>query len=86
MVSFVVFCIVFFKYSLYHPREKSGRGFSPFYLRGIKASAEREGAKSRDYKEVELPQFSVPTFSKFLVYMLGKGFETRTPLAEHSKW
>ena len=44
MVSYVVFCIVFFNYSSYHtpPRfdailsEKSGRG----YFRGIKASAE----------------------------------------------
>ena len=48
MVSYVVFCIVFFKYSLYHPpprfdailSEKSGRGFSRFYFRAIKASAE----------------------------------------------
>ena len=46
MVSYVVFCIVFFKYSLYRPplfdailSEKSGRGFSRFYFRGIKASA-----------------------------------------------
>ena len=46
MVSYVVFCIVFFKYGLYHSRfdavlsEKCGRGFSPFYFPGIKAHAD----------------------------------------------
>ena len=51
MVSYVVFCIVLFKYSLYHPpprfdailSEKSGRGYSRFYFRGIKASTEERG-------------------------------------------
>ena len=43
-------------------------------------------SKSRHYKEVELPRFSVPTFLKFLLRMLGKYFEACTPLTEHSKW
>ena len=42
-------------------------------------------AKSRDYKEVELPQFFVPTFSKFLVRMLGKCLEVFTPLTSYFK-
>ena len=44
MVSFVVFCIVFVVFITHRFEailsEKSGRGFSRFYFRDIKASAE----------------------------------------------